>query len=172
METQKRRFQCGTLMIKSGLWWCYWDVHIEVKRELRWCFPILPYFLVHGLLDITSTSQQCWKPLCRSFVSFCVPETMWLMLQFNSFSLDRAVQLFSYLVSCFRLNKNRVRSKFTTYINPSIICDDSRFKYWCGLKLFVWPCEKRISKVAHTKMIHLSSAGKTNTSIKSSGIIR
>lgn len=124
-----------------------------LKRELRWCFPILPYFLVHGLLDVTSTSQQCWKPLCRSFVSFCVPGTMWLMLQLNTFSLDRAVQLFSYLVSCCRLNKNRVQSKFTTYLNPSIICNDSsmdvvsnslfdlvkrEFRRWHNWKWFIW----------------------------------
>lgn len=142
-------------MIKSGLWWSYSSVHIEVKRELRWCFPILPYFLVHGLLYVTSTSQQCWKPLCRSFVSSCVPGTMWLMLQFNTFSFDRAVQPFSYLVSCCRINKNRVLSKFTTYIILAsfVMIQDSsinvfsnslfhlverEFRRWHTLKWFNW----------------------------------
>lgn len=74
-------FLCGTLIIKSDIGWCHSNVHIEAWRhaELRWRFPILPYFLVHGLLDVTSTSQQCWKPLCRSFVSFCGGGTVWLM---------------------------------------------------------------------------------------------
>lgn len=159
-------------MIKSGLWWRYSNVHIEAWVTM--VFPDPPIFPcprpARRHINVT-TVLEASLPV-RSFVSFCVPETMWLMLQFNTFSLDRAVQRFSYLVSCCRLNKNRVLSKVTTYINTSIICNDSRFKYWCVLKLFVWPCKKRISKVAHSKIIHLSSGGKTITSIKSSAIIR
>lgn len=170
METQKRRFLCGTLMIKSGLWWCYSNVHIEAWVTI--VFPDPPIFPcprpARRHINVTTVLEASLPVICQ----FCVPETVWLMLQFNTFSLDRAVQIFSYLVSCCRLDKNRVQSKFTTYINPSIICDDSRFKYGCGLKIFVWPCKKRISKVAHLKMIHLSSAGKTITSIKSSAMIR